>query len=106
MMKLTSDTSLPGYGIEPKNLLQHELIGLKAEVEESSNSNMKALCGIVVDETRNTFVIETEREEEKRIPKDMNTFIFELNEGVRVRVRGNLLVSRPEDRIKKGGRRR
>ncbi len=38
--------------------------------------------------------------------KDVNTFIFELDEGVRVRVRGNQLVSRPEDRIKKGGRRR
>ncbi|MEA3487846.1 MAG: ribonuclease P protein subunit [Euryarchaeota archaeon] len=105
-MKLMTDMTLQGYGIEPKNLLKHELIGLKTEVEESSNSNMKGLCGLVVDETRNTFVIETEQNEDKRIPKDMNTFIFVLNEGVRVRVRGNLLVSRPEDRIKKGGRRR
>ncbi|MFZ2070032.1 MAG: ribonuclease P protein subunit [Halobacteriota archaeon] len=105
-MKLTSDRTLQDCSIEPGNLLQHELIGLKAEVEESSNSSMKGLCGIVVDETRNTFVIETERMVEKRIAKNGNRFVFELNEGVRVRVRGNLLVSRPEDRIKSGVRRR
>lgn len=43
-----TDMTLQGYGIEPKNLLKHELIGLKTEVEESSNSNMKGLCGLVL----------------------------------------------------------
>ena len=95
--------------ITPDNLLQHELIGLRTEVEDSSNSDVRGLCGIVVDETRNMLVIENEQRKEKKIPKAGNIFVFELPEdedasekaGERVRVRGNMLVSRPEDRIKK-----
>jgi ribonuclease P protein subunit POP4 len=87
--------------INPHNILQHELIGLKAEIGASTNSNMMGLCGAVVDETRNMLVIETERRNEKRIAKAGNTFIFELGGGVRVRVKGDRLVSRPEDRLKK-----
>ncbi len=93
--------------LDSRAILQQELIGLRAEVEGSSNNSMIGLGGLVVDETRNTFVIETEQKNgEKRIQKSRNTFIFELNEGVRVRVRGDMLVARPEDRIKKGVRRR
>ena len=87
--------------INPHNILQHELIGLKAEIGASTNNNMVGLCGMVVDETRNMLVIETERRNEKRIAKAGNIFIFELGGGVRVQVKGNRLVSRPEDRIKK-----
>ncbi len=87
--------------INPHNILQHELIGLKMEIGASTNNNMLGLCGAVVDETRNMLVIETERKNEKRIAKAGNTFIFELGGGVRVRVKGDRLVSRPEDRIKK-----
>ncbi len=89
-MKLTSS-----------NILQHELIGLRAEVEESRNSSERGLCGSVVDETRNMLVIENEQGKEKKIPKAENVFIFELPGGVKVRVKGGMLVSRPEDRIKR-----
>ena len=87
--------------INQHNILQHELIGLKTEIGASTNNNMMGLCGAVVDETRNMLVIETERRNEKRIAKIGNIFIFELGGGVRVRVKGDRLVSRPEDRIKK-----
>ncbi|MCW3128912.1 MAG: ribonuclease P protein component 1 [Methanophagales archaeon] len=88
--------------INPGNILLHELIGLKAEVEESRNSSTRGLCGFVVDETRNMLVIENEPGKEKKISKAENVFIFELpEEGVKVRVRGDMLVSRPGDRIKK-----
>ncbi len=89
-----------------EEILQGELIGLMMEVEESSNKDMVGLRGRVVDETRNTFVIETERKEEKRIPKAGNVFIFSLEDGVRARVSGNMLIARPEDRIKRGAARR
>ncbi|RLG32931.1 ribonuclease P protein subunit [Methanosarcinales archaeon] len=72
------------------------------EVEESSNRDMEGLFGRIVDETRNTFVIETEQEEEKRIPKAGNMFIFVLEDGTRARIRGDKLLARPEDRIKRG----
>ncbi len=87
--------------INQHNILQHELIGLKTEIEASRNSSMMGLCGRVVDETRNMLVIETERRNEKRLVKAGNTFIFVLGSGIRVRVKGDRLVSRPEDRIKK-----
>jgi len=78
------------------------LIGLIMEVEESSNRDMEGLRGRIVDETRNTFVIETEQGEEKRIPKSGNMFIFVLEDGTRARIRGDKLLARPEDRIKRG----
>ena len=78
------------------------MIGLIMEVEESSNRDMEGLRGRVVDETRNTFVIETEQGVEKRIPKGGNTFIFVLEDGTRARIRGDRLIARPEDRIKRG----
>ncbi|MHC1624238.1 MAG: ribonuclease P protein component 1 [Candidatus Methanospirareceae archaeon] len=87
--------------IKPSNLLQHELIGLKINVDESSNSTVRGLAGTVIDETRNMLVIENEQKNEKKIAKAGNRFIFELDGGVHVRVKGDRLVSRPEDRIKK-----
>lgn len=85
-----------------KDLPQEELIGLIMEVEESSNRDMEGLFGRIVDETRNIFVIETGQEEEKRIPKAGNMFIFVLEDGTRARIRGDKLLARPEDRIKRG----
>lgn len=87
--------------ITPGNLLQHELIGLKVNVDESSNNTVCGLAGTVVDETRNMLVIENEQRTEKKIPKAGNRFIFDLGGEVRVRVKGDRLISRPEDRIKK-----
>jgi ribonuclease P protein subunit POP4 len=87
--------------ITPHNILQNELIGLKAEVEVSTNRYMKGLRGTVVDETRNMLIMENEEREEKMIVKAGNILIFELESGVRVRVKGDRLVSRAEDRIKK-----
>jgi ribonuclease P protein subunit POP4 len=87
--------------LTPSNLLRHELIGLRLNVDESSNSTVRGLRGTVIDETRNMLVIENERSNEKRVPKAGNRFIFELDGGVLVRVKGDRLISRPEDRIKK-----
>ncbi|MBA5941785.1 MAG: ribonuclease P protein subunit [Methanophagales archaeon] len=87
--------------ITPGNLLQHELIGLRITVVESSNRNLQGLEGTVVDETRNMLVIEDERKNLKKIPKAGNRFIFGLGGGVRASVKGTQIVSRPEDRIKK-----
>jgi ribonuclease P protein subunit POP4 len=87
--------------LTPSNLLRHELIGLRLNVDESSNSTVRGLRGTVIDETRNMLVIENERNNEKRVPKAGNRFIFELDDGKLVRVKGDRLILRPEDRIKK-----
>ena len=87
--------------LTPSNLLRHELIGLRLNVDESSNSTVRGLRGTVIDETRNMLVIENEQRKEKRVPKAGNRFIFDLDDGTLVRVKGDRLISRPEDRIKK-----
>lgn len=86
--------------ITPENLVRHELIGLLIEVVESSNKFLTGLSGTVVDETRQTLTIKTGKGE-KKIPKDVCVFVFRLPDGKKVKVNGELLVSRPEDRIKK-----
>ena len=86
--------------INPQNLVRHELIGLKARIIKSTDSSQAKLNGKVVDETYNTLTIETKKGE-KLIPKKNTVFIFTLPNAVKVQVEGSLLVSRPEDRIKK-----
>jgi ribonuclease P protein subunit POP4 len=87
--------------ISAENLVRHELIGLKLRVAESSDPTQKGLMGKVVDESYNTIKIETAKGEEKIIPKDNTIFIFVLPNGMKVKVDGKVLISRPEDRIKK-----
>jgi ribonuclease P protein subunit POP4 len=93
--------------LSPSNLIFHELIGLVTEVVDSTNPNMIDIRGKVVDETRNTLIVETESNREKMVPKADTTFVFHLP--VRsadkytikhVRVNGTLLLSQPENRIK------
>ncbi|MHA2065618.1 MAG: ribonuclease P protein component 1 [Candidatus Thorarchaeota archaeon] len=86
--------------ITPKELVRHELIGLEARVLESSNPSQVGLSGRVVDETRQTLSLETKKGV-KSFAKDQCVFSFRLPSGESVKVEGKLLVSRPEDRIKK-----
>jgi len=85
--------------INARNLLRHELIGLKVEVGRSRNRQLIGMRGVVVDETRNTLVVES-RGRRRRLIKDVSAFRFELPDGTVVDVDGRRLVARPEDRIK------
>lgn len=86
--------------VTPKDLVLHELIGLEVRVVKSKNKQLEGLSGTVIDETRNMLKIETGKGE-KSLAKQDCVFSFHLPSGEWVRVRGSLLVSRPEDRIKK-----
>lgn len=83
--------------IKPSNVTRHELIGLKCEAR--SKSEDKKIDGRVIDETRNTFVMMTERGRRTLI-KDKYDFVFKLPEK-NVKVNGVALIGRPKDRIKK-----
>ena len=63
--------------IAPQNILKHELIGLSVEIVKSSNPNLVGIKGRVVDETRNTLLIEKFDGSEVRIPKDVA--VLDLN---------------------------
>ncbi|MEM7821229.1 MAG: ribonuclease P protein component 1 [Candidatus Aenigmatarchaeota archaeon] len=86
--------------ITPKNLVRHELCGLEVRIKKSTDPTQKGLKGRVIDETYNTFKIETKKGE-KIVAKKNCVFVFILPSKVRVEVEGKLLVGRPEDRIKK-----
>jgi ribonuclease P protein subunit POP4 len=85
--------------LTPKNLVKHELIGLTAEVAASTNKFNVGIKGLVVDETKNTLTIETEAGL-KRVQKRGTAFIFKIPSGKRVKVDGNKIAIRPEDRMK------
>ena len=90
--------------ISSKNIFYHELIGLYCEIIESSDKSVVGISGKVIDETKNTFLIEKKcqnRVEEKLIIKNVSIFHFKLPNGNWVEIDGKILVSRPEDRIKK-----
>lgn len=84
-----------------ENLVMHELIGLRVRVSRSGDPGKKGISGIVVDETRNTLVIETRTGERKVLPKTECTFRFTLPGRETVEVEGRAIIARPEDRTKK-----
>jgi len=89
-------SSLP---ISAKTIIQHELIGLDVEILESTNKNQIGIKGLVVDETKNLISIETSKGI-KRVQKKGATFLFVLPNQERVKVLGDRLIARPEERPK------
>ena len=87
-----------------RNLALHELIGLRVRVVDSANKNYVGKEGIVVDETKNTIVIE-EKGKEKVIVKKGSVFEFEVEDGT-VRINGSKITYRPHERTKKLWRKR
>jgi ribonuclease P protein subunit POP4 len=79
--------------INKKNVMNHEFIGLKAEVR---NSGMK---GIIIDETKNTFIIRSNKKD-KIIPKKGNEFKVNLAEGDYT-IKGDVIIQRPFERLRK-----
>ena len=84
----------------PENLVRHELIGLKVKIAESLNKKNVGISGKVVDESRNIIIIEKAKGKEVRLSKNHNVFVFSLGRQ-KVRIEGDVLIGRPEDRIKK-----
>jgi ribonuclease P protein subunit POP4 len=78
--------------------MRGEFIGLEVEVSASPHPGYM-MSGMVVDETRNTFVIRRDGKD-RVIPKAMNEFTFTY-EGEKVKVTGSEVQYRPEDRIKR-----
>jgi ribonuclease P protein subunit POP4 len=85
--------------------VQNEFIGLNAKVVKSTNPNYVGITGRVIDETRNTFVIRHENEDTV-VAKNVAVFHFTMPDGSVVEVEGNVIIGRPEDRVKKRLRRR
>jgi ribonuclease P protein subunit POP4 len=82
----------------------HELVGLRLRVVQASDGGMVGMEGIVIDETRETLVIDGDRR--RIIPKRGNAFEFTLEDGSTAVIDGDAIAFRPEDRIKRASVRR
>lgn len=80
-----------------RNTLKKELIGSEIKVIDSKNRANIGIDGKIIDETKNMIMLGTKKGVKKLIKEDVTIKL--LKEGIIIS--GKLLVSRPEDRIKK-----
>ena len=73
---------------------------MKVHVTGKKNKSLN-LKGTIIDETKNTIKIEAMDNTEKVVPKKGSLFVFEIPNGEKIEIDGNILSIRPEDRIKK-----
>jgi ribonuclease P protein subunit POP4 len=82
-----------------KTISREELIGLRVKILECTDPTWIGQSGLILDETKNTFLIEIENKK-KKIAKKTAKFEFILN-GEKINIIGEKIIFRPEDRIKK-----
>lgn len=80
--------------ITPENLPRHELIGLHAEVKESTDLDKEGISGEILDETRDMLRIG-----DAWVEKENTVFLVEIPSGEEVELNGNIIAKRPEDRV-------
>jgi ribonuclease P protein subunit POP4 len=82
-----------------RNIVINELIGLKARVAKSLDKEQRGITGTVIDETKNTLVLET-KSGRKSIIKKVSTFIFYSGRDS-FTVKGEEINFRPHERTEK-----
>jgi RNase P/RNase MRP subunit p29 len=91
--------SLREDNMDNKMFARDEFIGLDVTIKECKDPSWVGKIGHIVDETKNTFLIEI-KNEKKMIAKKATTFEFN-NNGKKFTLNGLKIAYRPEDRIKK-----
>ena len=81
-----------------KDIARHELIGLNAIVEKSTNPSQEGLKGKIVDETKSSITIETSKGRKLLLKKNIELQLTVENK--KIKIKGKLLEGRPEERIK------
>ena len=79
------------------NKYQQEYIGEKIKIIETTNKEQQNITGTIIDETKNTFTIQTDNEQKKRIKIIKKNAIFEINNQ---KIQGEKITKKPEERIK------
>lgn len=85
--------------ITRRNILNHELIGLHTKVLKHLDNSLAGVEGKVIWETKNFLVLKTENKIIK-IQKQCSILAFKLPNGNYVKIIGDKLINRPEDRLK------
>jgi ribonuclease P protein subunit POP4 len=83
--------------IKPKNIIAHELIGLKVKIYDTHNKYLGS--GTVIDETRNLIRVMVNNSI-KNFLKNSCYFHFILPDKKTVKINGQDLIGRPEERLK------
>lgn len=78
------------------DIVKYELIGSTIEVIDSKNKSLIGIKGKIIDETKNMFILENG----KKLIKSQSTFKLWFN-NKKYKIKGEILVGRPEDRLKK-----
>ncbi len=82
-----------------RNIVLHELIGLRVRVLRSEDRYQKNISGTVLDETKNTLLVDTERGM-RRVVKKTSVFRFYAERKSFI-VKGEEINFRPDERIEK-----
>ncbi len=82
-----------------RDIPRQELIGLEVKVIDAANKGLKGIRGVIVDETKNTLVIEHEQKT-KTVLKEQVTIEIKMGENL-IHIDGKTLLGRSEDRVKK-----
>jgi len=79
-------------------ILRMEWLGKIIKIVDSNNHSLIGVEGKIIDETKNTFVIQVKT---KRIKVMKNICVFQIiHKGEEHHINGELLLKRSEDRIK------
>ena len=84
--------------ITRENLTLHELVGIQAEILDSSNRSLIGLNGRIEDETKSMIALNT-KNGMKMIAKKSCVWGFEINYD-RVVVKGSKIAKRSYDRLR------
>ena len=87
------------------SLLYQSLFGVFIEIIDAANSDYIGLSGIIVNETRQTFILRTKKNETKIIEKKSCLFKVSIPENVPIVIQGQYFIGRVDERIKKHSRR-
>ena len=84
--------------ITTKNIAQHEFIGLKTEISNSTNSQIIGINGTIINETKSMFTLKTIKGE-KIFSKSDSIWEFIVN-NQQITVNGSKISKRPFDRMR------
>lgn len=82
--------------MNPNKIIKHEFIGTEIEIIDAKNKSLVGTKGKVIDETKNMFILENG----KKLVKSQCTFKMKMK-NKSIKINGEILAIRPEDRIKK-----
>lgn len=78
-------------------ITKQQLIGEDIEIIDAKNKANIGITGKIINETKNTIEVKTSDSRKKLIKKNITILLKEK----KIKINGELLIGRPEERIKK-----